>query len=151
MNFDEIDDYSDEYLKGMGYCPIRVSVFDRWLTVAEASESDIINFNTAVSMGAINKYLIGERAFLGLYSKITSNYSNFLNCSGVQIEKSSKIFVDSLREKELMDIYVPSYDLRILGGYDRTDTFLFKVNQINNDLCGMILNSGLFILSGTFE
>lgn len=148
--FPVIEDFSDEGLNIIGYKALRVSIFDHWLSEEEANECDWINFQTAIKTGNLEEYINGEDDFKNLYNSICEDGEiiRIYNGEGYGISKKEfhSIMEDSLREKDLADIYIGKYDLRILGGYDRTDLLLVKKESPIDHIIEIVNRSGLHIL-----
>gem|GEM_PF-5200175 len=127
-----------------------VSVFDHWLSVNEAESSPIINYEKASSGGSITQYYEGEKKFIKLYSKLAE--------AGVvchvpppcrfieRIAELNSILIDSLREKGRFDLYFPAHEVRVRGGFDRTDLFLVQNSAYVTKLISLINKQGLCIL-----
>lgn len=130
---------------------LHVSVFDHWLSEDEAESNEIINYETAVSHDRINEYLKGEEKFSKLYALLSREGVicnipppyRFIDGFDVSI---TGLIVDSLREERRFDMYFMAYDVRIVGGFDRTDLFILNEKSKINKIRENITDCGLYIL-----
>ncbi|WP_079210984.1 hypothetical protein [Brucella pituitosa] len=127
-----------------------VSVFDHWLSVNEAESSSILNYEKANSSGNINQYYEGEKKFIKLYSELAEAGVvchvpppyRFIECT----TELKSILTDSLREMRRFDLYFPAYEVRVRGGFDRTDLFLVQNSAYVTKLISLVSKQGLCIL-----
>ncbi|PQZ50185.1 hypothetical protein CQ052_12980 [Ochrobactrum sp. MYb15] len=134
-----------------GIPTLHVSVFDHWLSEDEAESNEIINYETAVSHDRINEYLKGEEKFSKLYALLSREGVicnipppyRFIDGFDVSI---TGLIVDSLREERRFDMYFMAYDVRIVGGFDRTDLFILNEKSKINKIRENITDCGLYIL-----
>lgn len=155
-NFPELNDYGDEYLLSLGYSNIRISVFDHILTIDEARNCKTMFYNGALVNNKYDEYLLGEISFVKFYKNFAklNIYCAFKNrkTSPIRYKKILdlvsyyEIITESLRERNLMDIYVDELNLRILGGFDRTDTLLFKDQNQKDKIIKLVLEAGLYVI-----
>ncbi|MFS8057174.1 hypothetical protein QD357_30910 [Rhizobium sp. BR 317] len=137
MNKQQLDDkvngyshvleYAVQELPALGFHLMSISIFDHWLSVEEADCSTILSFSIAKKTGNLEAYLSGEKKYLSFYRSLSrcgvicgrpGNLSIFETYSN----KLESILVDSLREQQLADVYFIGPEVRLIGGYDRTDT-----------------------------
>ena len=109
---------------------MNVSVFDHWLNEKEADDCEILAYSIAIKRGRESDYLSGEQRFLQLYRElgeggIIVNVPSPLREYDQNGRETDEIIRNSLREIKLMDVFFKKYSVRVLGGYDRTDIFIF--------------------------
>lgn len=134
-----------------GIPTLHVSIFDHWLSEDEAESNEIINYETAVAHNRVDEYLKGEEKFSKLYALLSKEGVicnipppyRFLDGSDVNI---ASMIVDSLREERRFDMYFMKYDVRIVGGFDRTDLFIINERSKVNKIKEIIASCGLYIL-----
>lgn len=134
-----------------GIPTLHVSIFDHWLSEEEAESNEIINYETAVSHNKVDEYLKGEEKFSNLYALLSKEGVicnipppyRFIDGSDVSM---TRIIVDSLREKRRFDMYFMKYDVRVIGGFDRTDFFVVNDRSKINKIKESIASCGLYIL-----
>jgi len=134
-----------------GIPTLHVSVFDHWLSEDEAESNEIINYETAVSHDRFDEYLKGEEKFSKLYALLSRDGVvcsipppyRFIDGFDANI---ARIIVDSLREERRFDMYFMAYDVRIVGGFDRTDLFILNEKSKVNKIMENITDCGLYIL-----
>ena len=146
-----LKEFSDAYLTGLGYIVIRVSVFDHWLSEDEASNSGIISFSTAKKSGKLGEYQEGEQRMISFYKSITKgsfiySFSGRAAPSSIDEGEFDFILKESLREKKLMDILVFPINLRVVGGYDRTDLLLLSGEAERAFIESSARAAGVFLL-----
>lgn len=145
-------DLGEDDLVSLGYSFCHISVFDHWLNEHEAADNPIMSYSIALDSGEVDGYLQGEMRFLNLYS--------FLSSGGVMCSRPSpqrifkeftseleQIFVNSLREKKLMDVYFKGAGVRIIGRYDRTDLVIADSPAHLKFLLSRVNEFGLFGLN----
>ncbi|MDD7911541.1 hypothetical protein PUV47_16545 [Pseudovibrio exalbescens] len=109
-----------------------ISPFDHWLTPEEADDCNTLYYKKAIiEARSRTTYLNQENTFIEFYCNLAksgffvrksqSNQTRFFEHINT---KALKIFRRSLREKRFMDAYFPAFEIRVLGGHDRTDTLL---------------------------
>lgn len=149
-HFPEIDLGEDD-LASMGFSYCSISVFDHWLGEDEASENPLMSYSIASDSGVLEKYLEGEKEFLNFYSSL-SDCGVICNRPGTLRKFESinseleQIFVNSLREKRLMDVYFIGSGVRVIGRYDRTDLIIADTPEQLNSLRAKVVQFGLFVL-----
>ncbi|GAB7126929.1 hypothetical protein JCM19000A_14360 [Silvimonas sp. JCM 19000] len=128
-----------------------ISVFDHWLSEEEAGSCRFMNFKVALGQDAEDDYIIGEKRFLDFYSSLAVD-GVVLN-SDAQPEfmrnddcRLQTVFLESLREKRLMDAYFVANQVRVVGGYDRTDLLILADQRYRAEIEVMAQNCGLFVL-----
>jgi len=151
-DFPELENFDDEEFARQGYIPRWLSIFEHWLSTEEADACAYLFFEQALKAGLEALYLEQEARFLSFYRDLLtgpiSGYSDgtlsFYEGWGDMLAKDIQA---SLREKCFIDLHCSRRQLRIMGGYDRTDLLLFKnIGQIPlvQDLS---TRHGLFLLS----
>lgn len=126
-----------------------VSVFDHWLTEEEAEVCEIFTYKQAKEFGKLQLYEAGERSFLSLYRSLarSSNVIPHPEFAAVtSAEDLETIFIRSLREQSLMDICFENFNLRVVGGFDRTDLFIFGDSVHMSRVEQMAKDGGLYVL-----
>ncbi len=109
---------------------IYISIFDHWLSEVEADQSNIICYDISLKNNSLDEYLNGEEKFLNFYSQLFDEYS-FKDNKKIDFYEYKATIIQSLREQQLMDIYVQNGIIRLRGGFDRTDQlFLANVSLI---------------------
>ncbi|PTV43667.1 hypothetical protein DBL02_18965 [Acinetobacter oleivorans] len=109
---------------------ISISIFDHWLSEVEADQSNIICYDISLKNNSLDEYLNGEEKFLNFYSQLFDEYS-FKDNKKIDFYEYKATIIQSLREQQLMDIYVQNGIIRLRGGFDRTDQlFLANVSLI---------------------
>jgi hypothetical protein len=131
-----------------GYVPRWVSIFDHWLTEAEAADCALMSFSQAVRHAQEPAYRAQEARFMAFYAALFgANPATLPDGSAVAATDFSAVLIRSLREEALMDIYLPARRLRIMGGYDRTDLLLFESEEGIEAVAALATQHGLFVLS----
>ena len=134
-----------------GIPTLHVSVFDHWLSDDEAKSNEIINYETAISHDRVDEYLKGEEKFSKLYALLSQEGVicnipppyRFIDCSDINIKR---IIVESIREERRFDMYFMAYNVRIIGGFDRTDLFILNEKSKLDKIRENITDYGLYIL-----
>lgn len=134
-----------------GYHWSNISIFDHWLTETEAANEKIITYKSSLSNGELRAYKEGENKFIKLYCSLAAggvavSYPGPPRVIDRCNDEIIDLFIDSLREIKFMDVYFPSYNVRIIGRYDRTDMVLSKNIENLNSLKKIALSFGLHIL-----
>jgi hypothetical protein len=131
-----------------GYVPRWVSVFDHWLTEAEAADCALMSYSQAVRHAQEPAYREQEARFMAFYADLLGGSPATLpDGSAVGGANVSDVLIRSLREQALMDIYLPARRLRVIGGYDRTDLLLFEHEGGIEAVAALATQYGLFVLS----
>jgi len=145
MAFPSLSSFDDADLRALGYRSLRISVFDHWLTEAEAAACPVINHAEALRQGALPAYEAGEARFLAFYDGMA--LTGVVGPEGPLCPATAaRVIRDSLREAALMDIRFPELALRVIGGWDRTDLLLLEPLADAAALTTRILRHGLYIL-----
>jgi len=150
--FPEFESYDRAGLTAPGYALLHLSVFDHWLTneeagdcgymfhgMAQETEEDLAEYQKGE-----DKFLAFYRALLGSNPVIVSKDEHFYLEGGEALIET--IIIPSLREQRLMDIFVESANVRVLGGHDRTDVLLLREAEREPALRAMAQAAGLFVL-----
>jgi hypothetical protein len=150
--FPELENFEDAEFATHGYNPSWLSVFDHWLTEDEAGSSNLMSYSLAKKSGSIAIYLEQEERFVRFYADLLkgqdwrdANAPELLR-TGLDDGALEQIVRPSLRERERMDIYLCDRCLRIMGGYDRTDLFLFEDDAMIAQTEVLARGHGLFLL-----
>lgn len=132
--------------KGSGYVHGWVSVFARWLSNEEAGACRFLFHRLAQELGALDEYSVGEQQFLQLYMSWAASGVYFppskqTLCARADREALTERFIASLREDRLMDAVFLGPEIRIHGGYDRTDELLAlggaeRLAQLRKEISG---------------
>lgn len=143
----QCDIFNDSYL---GFkSQVCVSVFDHWLTEEQAESSNVMSYNIALESGSLSEYEIGEKSFIqfyrGLKGYVYVKQESDIIRTHVNSELFLSVLIGSLREKKLMDVFFETLQIRVVGGYDRTDLILMKGDNLER-LKKVAGASGLFIL-----
>lgn len=130
---------------------VHISLFDHWLSEVEADQCQIFSYGSALKSDVLVEYFEGESKFQILYESMSQegvicNQSDTLQLLNFCDEKLKKIVTEILREKKLMDVYFVSDQVRVLGGYDRTDLIILDSNVDFVEFELKVNNAGLFIL-----
>lgn len=147
--FPEIETIADG--PASAYVRVSISIFDHWLTEAEASESRITCYSQAVELNALDEYIDGEQRLMNFYHSVSEggvvcNRPGPRRLISAHDPQLSDIFRSSLREQRFMDVYFVSGRVRVVGGYDRTDTaFLESENELQS-LREHAKKTGVFLL-----
>jgi hypothetical protein len=147
--WDENGGLSDVYLKAAGgFC---VSIFDHWLSLDEAEASAVMSHGGAKALGGLAGYMAGERKFLKFYRSLCVggvwiNDGRKLDFTPGYNLKSEKLFTHSLRDRRLMDVIFPESGVRVVGGYDRTDTVVPLAPGARETAAARAAEAGLHIL-----
>lgn len=138
---------------------IKVSIFDHWLTEAEANDCKVMNYLTAIEANSLDEYLVGERRFINLYLSLGDKCICYLDNERKTILLTSSAefnsyLIEGLRESQfhLHKIIYPDTGITIEGGYDRTDIFILDEHIDSCDVSTLyeaIRINGLFILEDT--
>jgi hypothetical protein len=150
-NFPEIEPYQRAQIEELGYLPLHLSVFDHWLTREECEGCDLINYETALSAAKIVEYQAGEDKFIDFYRRLIGADEVSVNEDDPVYRAHSEtlfnaIIVPSLRERKLMDLFVERANVRIVGGYDRTDLLLAREEAQRQALRQLARDVDLFLL-----
>jgi hypothetical protein len=151
----ELGDYTDGEMQTHGYTRRAISVFDHVLTEAEADACELFTYNQAIAHGLKRTYLEQESRFIAFYKDLFAEGVIRTTLVGRQAigtvlhlrwdRKLKAAVVRSLRERRLMDAYAPSFKLRVLGGYDRTDQILFEAGAPQDPVEELATAHGLFL------
>lgn len=140
-----------ESLNKLGFSYGYISVFDHWLSEEEAEKCDFMNFLIASRRGAIKEYIVGETKFMEFYMSL-ADQGGLLNRPRPQSkfelfdEEIKKKILDSLREVRFIDVYFVKFNVRIIGGYDRTDLVIFDQKSDVGNFLGEVDRFKLFFL-----
>lgn len=152
-----IKDYfpSIEHITGgstsITYISVNISVFDHWLTEAEADLSRIMCYSQAYDAGKLDEYCEGEQRMMSFYRRLSEDgalCNRPRPCRSITADDPDLLGIlrASLREERFMDMYFISGRVRVMGGYDRTDTaFLESENDLER-LKGYAREAGVFVL-----
>lgn len=144
-------DLQRESLNKLGCSYGYISVFDHWLSEEEAEKCGYMSFLIASRRGAIKEYTDGETKFMEFYMSLADE-GGLLNRPGPQSkfessdEEIKKKILDSLREVRFIDVYFMRFNVRIVGGYDRTDLVIFERNSDVRGFLGEVERFKLFFL-----
>lgn len=145
MTFPPLSRFDDAELARLGYRPLHVSVFDHWLSEAEAAACAYISRQLAEKRGALDAYAAGESRFLSLYHGLV--LTGACDVDGpLSPVAAERIIRASLREEALMDIRFPEFRVRVVGGWDRTDLFLLEPGADLPALTARVTRAGLHLL-----
>ncbi len=133
---------------------VTISIFNHWLSETEALQCKVMSYDIALDNNSYSEYLMGERNYVNLYQSISDSVICNYRKNGIAINTNSETFksyiIDGLRKEDFHILY-PSENIRVIGGYDRTDTII-----LNNDenklsfLWKLIETNNLFVLNTTF-
>ncbi|MBB3238112.1 hypothetical protein [Phyllobacterium endophyticum] len=145
----------DEGINGLiaqGIPSFIVSVFDHWMGGDEAADSEIMFYALARSSGKLDEYNVGEKRFLKLYQTLSSggvicNYPSPMRKFDSYNQVLEKVIKNSLREKHRFDMYFIAYEVRVFGGFDRTDIFLPKDQGKIQNIYHAVEEAGLHVLN----
>jgi len=151
-HFPLLPDFTQPTFAAFGYTARWVSVFDHWLSEAEACASPLIFHDLAMERGAGEAYLEGEARLLAFYRALLAGGALERRVEEVAAHNSfgaelAGAVVLSLREREMMDLYIPHLCLRVFGGYDRTDLLLFEDEASIPAVQGLADRCGVFLLA----
>lgn len=124
---------------------IYISIFDHWLSEVEADQSNIICYDISLKNNSLDKYLNGEEKFLNFYSQLFDEYS-FKDNKKIDFYEYKATIIQSLREQQLMDIYVQNGIIRLRGGFDRTDQLFLADASMIPDIMKKLEISKLHVL-----
>ncbi len=149
--FPEVD-FSLDDIGLPNYSFKHISIFDHWLGDDESAACDIFTYASAVESEKLSEYLAGELNFINCYNflarvGVICNYPGprrVILQNGLEIHD---IFVNSLREKRLMDVFFVADQVRVIGRYDRTDMIIYQ-NKFKGNLpfAECISRFGLYLL-----
>ncbi len=143
-----------------------ISVFDHWLTEAEAaSGTPLFFYQQAVDTGRLEEFLAEEQRALGLYRRLAASGAAQVRAPGVL---TKPLRADSRQLKEIvvashrdwvawrshrgptgvrfMDLYFFEYDVRVLGSWDRTDQLFAGPRADVQAVEALVRAAGLFVL-----
>lgn len=141
-----------ESLNKLGCSYGYISVFDHWLSEEEAEKCDFMSFFIANRRGAIKEYTDGEMKFMEFYRSLADE-GGLLNRPRPQSkfesfdEQIREKVLDSLRETKFIDAYFMKFNVRIIGGFDRTDLVIFDSNSDVGGFLGDVNRFKLFFLN----
>ena len=144
----------DKPFREWGDLVLNIFVFEHWLTEAEAASNPTMFYRLAVAQGNLQQYFEGERRWLSFYRELASEGACVIDRRrrelAVRLPASSgrlsRLVRDSVRERRLMDAIFNRFPTRVLGGYDRTDTFLPATRQERVHVADLALSHGLHVL-----
>jgi len=149
QDLDALPEITAAALAQAGYLPVQVSVFDHWLEESEADAEPLLFYALALQKGALPAYLAGERQFLAFYRRLAEDGA-WIRVNGtarpLEPAELEMILLSSLRENQPMDIWFESPPVRVLGGYDRTDTVLTRSADAAAWVSALAREKGLFVL-----
>ncbi|MBB2750051.1 UNVERIFIED_ORG: hypothetical protein GGI57_000724 [Rhizobium aethiopicum] len=150
VHFPDLDVGEDDLNDGR-FTYLNVSIFDHWLTEEEAEDSRIASYSIAKSNGKLDEYMGGEKKFLKLYRSLSKqgvicNRPGPLRRLEIVDKELNRVFVNSLREQHLMDVFFVNCKVRAFGRYDRTDLLIIEDAAFLSDLKEEIASAGLFVL-----
>ncbi|MBY5645879.1 hypothetical protein [Rhizobium leguminosarum] len=151
VHFPDLDLGEDDLNDGR-FKYLNISIFDHWLTEEEAEDSRITSYSIARSNGQLHEYMDGEKKFLKLYRSLSRqgvvcNRPGPLRRIDIADAELNQVFINSLREERLMDVFFVSCKVRALGRYDRTDLLIIEDAAFLIDLKEEIASVGLFVLN----
>ena len=124
---------------------ISISIFDHWLSEVEADQSNIICYDISLKNNSLDEYLNGEEKFLNFYYQLFDEYS-FKDNKKIDFDEYKTTIIQSLREQQLMDIYVKNRKIRLQGGFDRTDQLFLANRSLIPDIVKKLEISKLHVL-----
>lgn len=124
---------------------ISISIFDHWLSEVEADQSNIICYDISLKNNSLDEYLNGEEKFLNFYYQLFDEYS-FKDNKKIDFDEYKATVIQSLREQQLMDIYVQNRKIRLQGGFDRTDQLFLANRSLIPDIMKKLEISKLHVL-----
>lgn len=124
---------------------ISISIFDHWLSEVEADQSNIICYDISLKNNSLDEYLKGEEKFLSFYYQLFDEYS-FKDNKKIDFDEYKTTIIQSLREQQLMDIYVQNRKIRLQGGFDRTDQLFLANRSLIPDIMKKLEISKLHVL-----
>lgn len=124
---------------------ISISIFDHWLSEVEADQSNIICYDISLKNNSLDEYLSGEEKFLNFYYQLFDEYS-FKDNKKIDFDEYKTTIIQSLREQQLMDIYVKNRKIRLQGGFDRTDQLFLANRSLIPDIMKKLEISKLHVL-----
>jgi hypothetical protein len=124
---------------------ISISIFDHWLSEVEADQSNIICYDISLKNNSLDEYLNGEEKFLNFYYQLFDEYS-FKDNKKIDFDEYKTTIIQSLREQQLMDIYVKNRKIRLQGGFDRTDQLFLANRSLIPDIMKKLEISKLHVL-----
>ena len=130
---------------------ISLSIFNHWLSEEDAAICPIMNFAIAVEAGRLSEYLKGEISFLDFYYRLSEagvvvNSALFPDVMSRDDPRLSAVFTESLRETRAMDAYFIGPQVRVVGGYDRTDLLILEDRCRRAQIEALAQDCGLFVL-----
>ena len=124
---------------------ISISIFDHWLSEVEADQSNIICYDISLKNNSLDEYLSGEEKFLNFYYQLFDEYS-FKDNKKIDFDEYKTTIIQSLREQQLMDIYVQNRKIRLQGVFDRTDQLFLANRSLIPDIMKKLEISKLHVL-----
>lgn len=124
---------------------ISISIFDHWLSEVEADQSNIICYDISLKNNSLDDYLNGEEKFLNFYYQLFDEYA-FKDNKKIDFDEYKATVIKSLREQQLMDIYVQNGRIRLQGGFDRTDQLCLANRSLIPDIMKKLEISKLHVL-----
>ncbi|OWV99187.1 hypothetical protein [Rhizobium sp. R693] len=143
--------FQAEELPALGFSLLHVSIFDHWLSEEEADRSTKLSYSISIKTGNLDRYLSGEKKYLAFYRSLSRSGAicgrpGKLTAFEGYNEKLESILIDSLREHRLADLYFVEPEVRLIAGYDRTDTIAAKTIDAVNHVRQEASAAGLYIL-----
>ncbi|MBF7688935.1 hypothetical protein [Acinetobacter rathckeae] len=121
-----------------------VSVFDHWLSEAEAEQCKYMSYGLSVEQHVLQQYLVGEAKFLDFYLPLFDESCEKEN-KKVNFHEYKVAIINSLREQKMMNICLSNGKLKLQGGFDRTD-YLFVEKSLIPEIIKKLEISQLHIL-----
>jgi hypothetical protein len=148
--FPEIDWRLAE-IEDLGYSPIRVSVFDHYLTEEERVASNITFHHKAKEASKLEEYSVGEGQFLSLYRELASEGAYIERDGSYWLAKADdvafvRMLAERLREWGREQIYFIGPQIRLYGHDDRTDLLLLRSKDYLPKLEELVRHVGLHTL-----
>lgn len=124
---------------------IFISIFDHWLSEVEAEQCNTMSYNISLENNNLDEYLNGEKRFLHFYLQLFDENS-FQDNKKIDFTEFKQAVIQSLREQRLMSIYVNNSQIKLQGGYDRTDRIFIANECLIPDIIKRLEISQLHVL-----
>jgi hypothetical protein len=144
-------EFEKDELDELGYFPIKVSIFDHYLSDEEDRQCKILFYDQAVEAGKLEEYMIGEKQFLALYTDLAKEGAYVEWKDGYWSANATdvafiRILTESLREMSRVEIYFVGPKIRVSGGHDRTEIFVLTDKGYLPELKRKVQSFGLHTL-----
>lgn len=155
-HFPEPEDWTDEYLKALGYRRCSVSIFDHWLTREEWDLNPLVSLERARANGLEATYHEQNRRFRQFYRRLFDK--GVYRVTGLRSkpqvvwhsgwDRRLKKAVTAVVEDKTFgnEFYAPAYRVRVSSNDARTDNMLFEDGADEGAIESLAFSHGLSLI-----